>query len=62
MMGFDKSGKAALQEHGAHGQGSYSITFNDVDSLEQFINHKQNNFSTAQHKWLIQTPENQVTE
>lgn len=62
MLEFDKSGKAALQGHGAHAQGSYSITFNDLDSLEQFINRKQNDFSTAQRKWLTWALENQSAE
>jgi len=62
MLEFDKSGKAALQGHGAHAQGSYSITFNDIDSLEQFINRKQTDFSTAQHEWLIWALKNQSVE
>ena len=62
MLEFNKSGKASLQGHGAHAQGSYSITFNDTDSLEQFINRKQSDFSTAQRKWLSWAMDNQTTE
>ncbi len=62
MLEFDKSGKATLQGHGAHAQGSYSITFNKLDSLEQFINRKQDDFSTAQLAWLAWVLENQVDE
>jgi hypothetical protein len=62
MLEFGKSGKAALRGHGAHAQGSYSITFNDVDSLEQFIYRKQNDFSIAQRKWLAWALENQASE
>lgn len=60
ILEFDKSGKAALQGHGAHAQGSYSITFNDVNSLEQFINRKQNDFSAAQRSWLTWALQNQA--
>ncbi len=57
---FDKSGKTSLQGHGAHAQGSYSITFNDPDSLKKFIQRKQNDFSTDQLEWLQWALENQA--
>ena len=60
MLEFDKSGKASLQGHGAHAPGSYSITFNDVNSLQQFINRKQNDFSDTQRSWLTWAIENQT--
>jgi hypothetical protein len=62
MVEFNKSGKASLQGHGAHAQGSYSITFNDVNSLEQFINRKQNDFSDTQRDWLAWAMDNQAAE
>jgi len=62
MLEFNKSGKASLQGHGAHAQGSYSITFNNIDSLEQFIHRKHNDFSTAQREWLAWAMDNQATE
>jgi hypothetical protein len=62
MLEFDKSGKTALQGHGAHAPGSYSITFNDVNSLQQFINRKQNDFSATQRNWLTWAIQNQATE
>lgn len=52
LLEFTKSGKVSLQGHGAHAQGSYSITFNDVKSLNKFINRKHTDFSTAQEKWI----------
>jgi hypothetical protein len=60
MLEFGRSGTASLQGHGAHAEGSYSITFNNLNSLEQFIKNKQNNFSSAQQKWLIWVMENQA--
>jgi hypothetical protein len=62
MLEFDNSGKASLQGHGAHSQGSYSITFNDINSLKQFINRKKNDFSTSQQQWLTWAIENQAVE
>jgi hypothetical protein len=62
MLEFDKTGKVSLQGHGAHAQGSYSITFDNIESLEQFINRKHNDFSTAQRKWLTWTLHDQATE
>ena len=60
ILKFNKSGETTLQGHGAHAQGSYSVTFNDLDSLKQFINRKQSDFSTAQRKWLTWAMENQA--
>ena len=57
---FDKSGKASLQGRGAHADGSYAITFNDVDSLKNFIQRKRGDFSTAQQQWLKWALENQA--
>ena len=56
----EKSGKVSLLGHGAHAQGSYSITFNDTGSLEQFINRKHNDFSEAQRTWLSWAMDNQT--
>jgi len=60
ILEFDKSGKTSLQGHGAHAQGSYSITFNDLDSLKKFIQRKQSDFSTDQREWLKWALENQT--
>lgn len=60
MLEFDNSGKASLQGHGAHAEGAYSITFNNLNSLKQFIKNKQNDLSQDQQKWLIWVMENQA--
>ena len=52
LVEFDKSGKASLQGHGAYAAGPYSITFNDINGLKEFIRHKQNDFSADQRQWL----------
>lgn len=59
ILEFDRSGKVSLQGHGAHAQGTYSITFNGIKSLEQFINRKQGDFSETQRKWLFWALKNQ---
>ena len=59
ILEFDKTGKVSMLGHGAHAGGSYSITFNDMNSLKQFIKNKQNDFSRDQQKWLIWVMENQ---
>ena len=57
---FDRSGKISLQGRGAHAQGSYSITFNDLDSLKKFTQRNRDDLSTAQQEWLDWTLENQA--
>jgi hypothetical protein len=62
ILSFENSGKVALQGHGAHSQGSYSIIFNNINSLKQFINRKKNDFSTSQQEWLAWAIENQAVQ
>ena len=60
LLEFDKSGKASLQGHGAYAAGPYSITFNDIHGLKEFIRYKQNDFSADQRQWLDWTLNNQL--
>ena len=62
ILEFDKSGKVSLQGHGAHAQGTYSITFNNHNALEQFINNKKDDFSDVQRSWLSWALKNQKNE
>ncbi len=52
ILKFERSGKITLSGHGAHARGSYSITFNSLDSLKQFIKNKRNDLSLEQQKWI----------
>lgn len=53
MVGYDKEGKVSLLGRGAYSQGYYSVSFNDVDSLEKFIEQKKQYLSQSQFDWLI---------
>ena len=52
ILEFDQTGKAHLQGRGAYAQGSYSITFDDLDGLQKFIQRKKEDFSEPQLDWL----------
>jgi len=60
MLKFERSGKITLSGHGAHARGSYSITFNNIDSLKQFILNKHNDFSLEQQQWINRILSNQI--
>ena len=60
MLKFERSGKITLSGHGAHARGSYSITFNNIDSLKQFILNKHNDFSLEQQQWIKRILSNQI--
>lgn len=53
MVGYEKAGKTSLLGRGAYSQGYYSVSFNDIDSLEKFVEQKQKNFSEVQYNWLL---------
>lgn len=52
IVGFDDKGKVSLVGHGAHAQGYYSITFDNVEALQQFLQRKQSDLSSKQLEWL----------
>lgn len=52
ILGFDDENKITLLGRGAHSSGYYSVTFNDPNSLESFIESKKNGFSSRQLEWL----------
>ncbi|NOQ46751.1 MAG: hypothetical protein GQ559_08795 [Desulfobulbaceae bacterium] len=52
ILGVDKSGKVSLLGRGAHAAGYYSITFNDIQSLNTFLDRKKQDFSQKQLEWL----------
>jgi MshEN domain len=52
MVGFDNSGKISLLGHSAFADGYYSVSFNNLDTLNAFIDSHKNDFSAEQTKWL----------
>ncbi len=54
MVGVNSSeNKISLLGHGAYAKGYYSVSFNNVEMLKNFVEHKKKNFSDKQYKWLI---------
>ena len=52
ILGFDEQEKVSLLGHGAYSSGYYSVTFNDMQSLEKFLDSKKDDFSARQLEWL----------
>ncbi len=52
MLGFDPSGKISLLGHSAFSDGYYSVSFNNIETLQAFITSRHEDFSTKQKKWL----------
>lgn len=55
MIDVKKSGKVSLLGRGARASGFYSVTFNDIDSLQSFLEKKENDFSEKQYQWVTWT-------
>ena len=53
MIGIEKEGKVSLLGRGAYSNGYYSVTFNNLESFENFVKQRQKNFSEAQYQWLV---------
>ena len=53
MVGFEKKGNVSLLGRGAYSDGYYSVSFNNLESFENFVKGKQKNFSDAQYQWLV---------
>jgi hypothetical protein len=52
ILGFDNEEKITLLGRGAHSSGYYSVTFDDTDSLQAFVESKKDGFSSRQIEWL----------
>ena len=52
ILGFDAQAKVSLLGRGAHSSGYYSVTFNDTQSLRNFLDAKKDDFSARQLEWL----------
>jgi len=52
ILGFDNEDKVSLLGHGAYSSGYYSVTFNDPESLQKFLDSKKDDFSAKQLEWL----------
>lgn len=53
ILGFDDQNKVSLLGHGAYSSGYYSVTFNNTQSLEKFLDSKKDDFSEKQLEWLL---------
>lgn len=60
MVGVDRSGKISLLGRAARAEGYYSVTFDKMESLKDFIEQKKNNFSEKQAFWLQWVMENRI--
>ena len=52
ILGFDNQEKISLLGHGAYSSGYYAVTFNDLQSLEKFLDSRKDDFSARQLEWL----------
>lgn len=52
LIGVENGKAISLIGHGPYAQGFYSIVFDDVKSLKEFINEKQDYFTEEQYKWI----------
>ena len=52
ILGFDEQNMVSLLGHGAYSSGYYSVTFNDSESLQKFLDSKEDDFSAKQLEWL----------
>jgi len=52
ILGFTDQNKVSLLGRGAYSSGYYSVTFNDIESLKNFLEAKKNDFSAKQLEWL----------
>lgn len=52
MLGVDQAGKISLLGRAARAEGYYSVTFESMETLKNFIEQKKNSFSEKQAVWL----------
>ncbi len=52
MLGLDQNKKISLLGRAARSEGYYSVTFDKVETLKEFIEYKNNDFSEKQADWL----------
>lgn len=52
IIGFDDKNRVSLLGHGAYSSGYYSVTFNDKQTLLNFLDSKKDDFSAKQLEWL----------
>jgi len=52
MVSVENSGKFSLLGRGAMARGFYSVTFDNIEQLKDFLEQKKNDFSDKQYDWL----------
>lgn len=53
MVGLEEEGKISLLGHGVYSKGYYSVSFNSVEALRNFIEKQKDNLSQKQYDWLV---------
>jgi hypothetical protein len=48
----DRAGKISLLGHGAFAEGYYSVSFDNTETLKDFVNSRAKDFSEKQRSWL----------
>lgn len=62
MIDVKRSGNVSLLGRGARASGFYSVTFNDLNSLQTFLQKKEHDFSEKQYQWLTWTLTNRINK
>jgi len=62
MLGLEKNGKISLLGRAARSEGDYSVTFDKIETLKEFIEHQKNDFSEKQADWLRWILKNRIEE
>jgi hypothetical protein len=52
ILGFNNDHTVSLVGHGAHSPGYYSITFDNLAALEQFLDRRRADLSSRQWDWV----------
>lgn len=60
MLGLDRNGKISLLGRAARSEGYYSVTFDKIETLKDFIEYKKNDFSEKQADWLQWIMKNRI--
>lgn len=60
MIDVQKNGKVSLLGRGARASGFYSATFINLESLQAFLQKKEDDFSEKQYQWVVWALENRI--
>ncbi|MDD3815895.1 MAG: hypothetical protein PHZ02_14770 [Desulfocapsaceae bacterium] len=60
MLELNKNGKISLLGRAVRSEGYYAVTFDKIETLNEFIAHKKNDFSEKQAAWLQWVIKNRI--